>query len=111
MDKALDKNLERKRIFIASPGNLDTERKLFPEILATVNKRHAKSKGIILEPVGWEDTLPGRGRPQEKINEDLMTCDLIVMLLWKRWGSTTGEYSSGFEEVVWFAFQTEIHAD
>ena len=32
------------------------------------------------------------------INEDLITCDLIVGLLWRRWGSTTKKYSSGFLE-------------
>ncbi len=93
------KNLEVKRIFIASPGDLNEERQLFPEILEKVNRIKAKSMGMLLEPVGWEDTLPGSGRrPQEMINEDLKTCDLIVMLLWKRWGSETGKYSSGFEE-------------
>lgn len=49
--------------------------------------------------LGWEDTLPGAGRPQELINEDLDTCTVFFGMLWKRWGSETGAgYSSGFEE-------------
>ena len=86
------------RVFIASPSDLSAERKLFVEAIEKVNRIKAKSKGILLEAVGWEDTLPGKGRPQEKINEDVRRSTLVVMLLWKRWGSPTGNYSSGFEE-------------
>jgi len=108
--------LKRTLVFIASPGDILLERQFFPEIIERVNKVKAKEKGILLEPVGWEDTLPGKGRPQEKINEDLRKSDLIVMLLWKRWGSYTGKYSSGFEEEyeiakegnkdIWFYFRS-----
>jgi len=86
------------RVFIASPGDLGEERTRFPQIIAEVNKIKANKKRIHLEPVGWEDTLPGRGRPQRLINKDIKNCELIIMLLWKRWGSSTGKYSSGFEE-------------
>jgi len=90
--------LRQINVFIASPNDLNSERELFPKVLEKVNRIKAKPKGIVLEPVGWEDTLPGMGRPQEKINEDVVRSDLVVMLLWKRWGTNTGKYSSGFEE-------------
>ena len=93
-----DEYLQKRRIFIASPGDLVAERKIFPDVIERVNRIKAKAKGILLEPIGWEDTLPGKGHPQEKINKDVGRSHLIVMLLWKRWGSPTGEYSSGFEE-------------
>ncbi len=86
------------RVFIASPADLIAERTRFPNIIDEVNKIKANSKEIQLEPVGWKDTLPGRGRPQELINKDIERCDLITMLLWKRWGTSTGKYTSGFEE-------------
>ena len=86
------------RVFIASPGDLGAERRLFREIISEVNRLKAHGMGIQLEPLGWEDTLPGVGRPQELINKDIKKCDLMIMLLWKRWGTPTGEYSSGFEE-------------
>jgi hypothetical protein len=92
------KHLEVTRVFVASPGDLSAERRTFPDVIERVNRIKAKSKGILLEAVGWEDTLPGKGRPQEKINKDVKNSHLIVMLLWKRWGSRTGKYSSGFEE-------------
>jgi hypothetical protein len=93
-----DKYLQRTPVFIASPSDLNAERAIFPDVIERVNRIKAESKGILLKAVGWEDTLPGKGRPQGKINEDVKSSDLVVMLLWKRWGSPTGEYSSGFEE-------------
>ncbi len=95
--------LRRTRIFIGSPNDLIDERTLFPKVIERINEIKAKSMGRLLEAVGWEDTLPGKGRPQEKINQDLIRCDLIIMLLWKRWGSSTGNYSSGFEEEFFVA--------
>lgn len=54
-----------------------------------------------MELRGWEDTLPGSSRPQHLINEDVRESDLLIGLLWQRWGSPTsqnGGYASGFEE-------------
>ena len=107
--------LRRIRVFIASPDDVPNERETFRKIIERVNRVKALSNGIYLEAVGWEDTLPGKGRPQEKINKDIIKCDIIIMLLWKRWGTPTGKYSSGFEEEfeiskkhgkdIWFYFR------
>lgn len=86
------------RIFIGSPSDLIKERTLFRDTIAEVNNIKANSMGIQLEALGCEDTLPGSGRPQHLINNDLIQSDLVIMLLWKRWGTHTGKYSSGFEE-------------
>jgi len=86
------------RVFIASPGDLGEERRLFRDIVDEVNRSKANGMGVQLEPLGWEDTLPEFGRPQELINKDVKRCDLMIMLLWKRWGTPTGEHSSWFEE-------------
>lgn len=96
-DKQTD-YLEKYPIFISSPSDLVDERKMFHEVIESTNKLKAKSKGILLDGICWEDTLPAMGRPQDKINNDLKNSRLVVMLLWKRWGSSTGKYSSGFEE-------------
>ena len=91
-------NYQVKRVFIASPGDLGAERGLFPHLLELANTLKAHGLGIHLEPLGWEDTVPGIGRPQKHINEDVKKCDLFVMLLWKRWGTPSGKYASGVEE-------------
>ena len=68
------------------------------QVIENVNVTKAKSKGILLEAKVWEDCLIGKGRPQEKINEEIKQSSLLVFTLWKKWGSDTGEFSSGFEE-------------
>ena len=88
------------RVFLASPGDLSEERTMFPKIVEEVNDMRRLDQR--LEPVGWEDALPGQGRPQAIINEDVKQCDVFVMLLWKRWGSPpqkgSGRFTSGTEE-------------
>lgn len=89
------------RIFLASPGDLEEERRVAKRVIDEYNSQLANALGYHVDLVGWEDTLPGIGRPQTLINRDLDGCDLFVGMLWKRWGSppdTGGEFTSGFEE-------------
>ncbi len=112
MPPAKDTTRAVKRIFIASPGDLSAERKRFPKILERLNKLKAHAVGIQLEPLGWEDRLPGKGRPQKLINQDVEKCDLFVMLLWKRWGTPPGQdspYFSGTEEE--YELACKLHKD
>jgi tetratricopeptide (TPR) repeat protein len=97
--------LEVIKVFIASPGDLSEERNLFPQILENLNDIKAESINYQFKPVGWKDTLPGWGRPQELINEEVRQCDIFVMLLWKRWGTPSGEFSSGTEEEFQIAIE------
>lgn len=88
------------RVFLASPGDLSEERAMFPNIVEEVNELRKLTHRF--EAVGWEDALPGRGRPQKIINEDVKQCDVFVMLLWKRWGTPPqrgkSKFTSGTEE-------------
>jgi len=88
------------KVFLASPGDLAEERKVAKAIVDEFNSQLADALGYQVELVGWEDTLPGVGRPQAIINRDLDGCDLFVGMLWKRWGTPPGTepYTSGFEE-------------
>lgn len=88
------------KVFLASPGDLADERKIAKGVVDDFNSQLAHALGYQVELVGWEDTLPGVGRPQAIINRDLDGCDLFVGMLWKRWGTPPGTepYTSGFEE-------------
>lgn len=91
------------RVFIASPGGLQEERKIFREVVNSYNEVDAVQRGLLFIPTGWEDTLGGVGRPQAIINEDLRVCDYFILLLWDRWGTppdvgAVGGYSSGTQE-------------
>lgn len=89
------------RVFIATPGGLEAERKAFREALREWNETFSLDRGIAFYPIGWEDTLPGKGRPQSRINIDVRKCDFLILLLWDRWGTPPGgegSYTSGTEE-------------
>lgn len=85
-------------VFIGSPSDLQPEREETRKVIDGLNSHLARNLGVFIELRGWEDTLPGYSRPQEKINDDVRESDLFVGLIWCRWGTPTGEYSSGFEE-------------
>lgn len=55
--------------------------------------------------------MPGVGRPQALINRDVEACDFFIGVLHKRWGSLSGEYSSGFEEEFRLAQLLEKRSD
>src|SRR3954452_17072547 len=91
--------LTQYRVFIGSPGGQDEERTCFHAKLTKFTAVHADERGVVFHPVGWQDTLPGVGRPQALINEDLKRCDYAVFVLHDRWGSSSGgSYTSGTEE-------------
>jgi tetratricopeptide (TPR) repeat protein len=89
------------RIFIATPGGLEDERKRFREAIEEINRIDAFERGIAFIPIGWELTSPGLGRPQEQINDEVRKCDYLVLVLHDRWGtppSSNGKFTSGTEE-------------
>ncbi|QKE63232.1 DUF4062 domain-containing protein [Aquipseudomonas campi] len=101
-------------IFLGSPGDLGTERLKVRDIVTELNALLSSRLSIQIELVGWEDTTPRYGRPQEIINQDLKRCDVFIGLIWKRWGTPTGNgdgYSSGFEEEFTLSLQSKRESD
>jgi hypothetical protein len=95
--------------FLASPSDLPDERRMAFQVVAEVNEA-IKSIDWSIDLLGWEDTLPGAGRPQALINRDVDRCDLFVGLLWRKWGTAPARdsrFSSGFEEE--FSIARERH--
>lgn len=101
----MSKTLQVIRVFLASPGDLSEERNLFPSIIGQFNEFKADAMDVELRAFGWEDTLPGWGRPQALINDEVRSSDIFIMLLWKRWGTPSGEFSSGTEEEFNIAYE------
>jgi HEAT repeat protein len=86
------------QVFLASPGDVVDERRSAREVVDIINRIYSRDLGWHIELLGWEDTLPGAGRPQELINADVDVCHLFVGIVWARWGTPTGKFDSGFEE-------------
>ena len=90
-------------VMIASPGDVDNERRIVKEIVYEWNAIHSMRRKIILLPVGWEThSFPAMGdKPQEIINSQVLkNCDLLVGIFWTRIGTETGAYPSGTVEEI-----------
>ena len=91
------------RVFIASPGDVPKERAIVRETVIDWNSIHGPSKGMYLDPVGWEThAIPTMGdRPQAIINKQILKdADLLIGVFWTRLGTTTGTHSSGTVEEI-----------
>ena len=85
-------------VFLGSPGDLGPEREIVEKAINRLNKKYGRAHKIRIDLSKWEDMTSGKGRPQGRINEVLKQTDLFIGLIWKKWGTPTGEYTSGFEE-------------
>lgn len=106
--------LKVHRVFIASPGGLERERKAFRQVLRAFSETVAEGRGFLFKPIGWEEAVGGKGRPQELVNKMLRKCDFFLLILWDRWGSPPDvhgktDYESGTEEE--FGVAEECHAN
>lgn len=94
------------KILIASPGDVEEERKAIPEIISDWNNVNSETSKVVLLPVKWEThSAPLLGdRPQGIINSQLVnSCDMAIGVFWTRLGSPTGVSESGTaEEIEWF---------
>lgn len=94
------------KILIASPGDVEEERKAIPEIISDWNNVNSETSNVVLLPVKWEThSAPLLGdRPQGIINNQLVnSCDMAIGVFWTRLGSPTGVSESGTaEEIEWF---------
>jgi tetratricopeptide (TPR) repeat protein len=102
------RDLKEYRIFFASPEGLQKERLAFRDIIAEYNESESGQRGVHFVAVGWEDTQPGIGRPQAKINEEIRTSDYFLLMFWDRWGTPpngaeNSPYTSGTEEEYYVA--------
>jgi hypothetical protein len=105
----MPRNVTKIKIFIASPGDTQDERKSASEIIEELNKINLLNN-IEFELVKWEThTYSGIGEDaQDVINKQINDeYDIFVGLMWKRFGSATKRASSGTEEE--FLRALEIH--
>ncbi|MEM6884477.1 MAG: tetratricopeptide repeat protein, partial [Verrucomicrobiota bacterium] len=90
------------KVFIASPGDLSAERRVFREAIDQLNVGFGDGANIKYKALGWEDTLASTGRrSQSVINEEIDQCDVFILTLYRRWGQSAPDaapYTSYTEE-------------
>jgi hypothetical protein len=90
-------------ILIASPGDVEQERKIVAEVIHEWNDLNAREKSLVLLPLRWEThSSPELGmRPQAVINRQVVDqCDMVVGVFWTRLGTPSGEAASGTVEEI-----------
>jgi len=97
------------RVFIASPGDLVEERKIFRKAINQLNVGFGDGANVEYVPLGWEDMLASTGRRnQSVINEEIDSCDVFILAMYRRWGQHAPDaepYSSYTEEEFHFALE------
>ena len=99
---AKENNKRDIAVFIASPGDLASERKQFRDAIHQLNVGFADGANVKFEALGWEDTLASTGRrTQSVINAEIDRCDVFILVMHRRWGQEAPDakpYTSYTEE-------------
>ena len=107
----LNQQVSLLNIVVASPGDVQAERDMLPELIAEINRSVAADRNLRLELSRWEtDTHPGfhADGPQGTIDPLLKIedCDLLIGVFWHRFGTPTKDAGSGTEHKFRLAYQT-----
>jgi len=83
-------------LFVASPGDVATERNHVTDVAAALNRNTAEERDVQFKVLGWNSDVRPRVHqqgPQGPIDEDLPVeqCDIVVGILWKRFGTPIPE--------------------
>ncbi|BAY41796.1 hypothetical protein NIES2111_61920 (plasmid) [Nostoc sp. NIES-2111] len=91
--------VEKLKIFLASPGDVKTERNYVFKVVDELNRTVASYKGIVLEVICSENAYPGYGKDgQAIINEQIGKMSdyvLFIGIMWNRIGTPTKRATSG----------------
>src|SRR5215813_12509607 len=98
------------RVFISSPGDCVAEREAAVHVLDEMNRTVGEREGLFFQAERWEDVPPGMGRnPQAVIDEYLGDYNVLVGLMWMRFGTPIlGGAGSGTEHEVQQAIERWI---
>ncbi|MEP6879631.1 MAG: DUF4062 domain-containing protein, partial [Nitrosospira sp.] len=99
----MPKTVSLFRVFVASPGDCEQERRIAQQVIASWNITPGFSHGVMLEAVLWESHAhPAYGtRPQDAINNQILDlCDVLVAVFKTRLGSATNVGISGTVEEI-----------
>lgn len=100
------------KCFIASPSDVQEERKVCDTVFSEINKTIGEQKGFRIESVKWEeDAVPDfSSDSQDVINKQLSPGghDFFIGIIWKRFGTPTNRAESGTLEEFNLAYDSFI---
>lgn len=88
------------RVFIASPGDVTEERDITSVVVGEISRIFGNPSGVALEGVRWEThAWPDIGDDaQDVVNKQIGEFDVLVGVMWRRFGSPTKRAKSGTGE-------------
>jgi hypothetical protein len=94
---------ESLRVFISCPKDTALEKKVAKNIIQRISITCKESLGLELEAVCWDDFVPQTPKlPEERIqsilNNEIPKCQIFILVLWKRYGSTEPRYKKSNTE-------------
>jgi hypothetical protein len=105
------KEIRRYHVFLASPGDMDVERRQVRRYFEEYNRTTAGPRGLEFVVIDWENySTTGAGRPQALITDQTLeqcreSLALVIGLMGQRFGTPTGEHESGTEEEFEWALE------
>ena len=98
--------VRKVRLFVASPGDVERERDSIVRVVTELNNTIGYNLELAVELIRWETHAhPALGRPQGVINAQIGGYDIFVGIMWKRFGTPTGQADSGTEEEFNLAYE------
>ena len=91
------------KVIIASPGDVNEERRIVTEEIYRWNNAHAEARRLVLQPVKWEThSTPRLGQaPQTELNEQIAeNADILIGVFGTRVGTPTAFHVSGTVEEI-----------
>lgn len=91
---------DRLRVFIASPGDVDEERDVVSLVVGELRRVFDDLLPFRLDAIRWEThAWPDIGEDaQELINREIGEFDILVGIMWRRFGTPTRRARSGTDE-------------
>ncbi len=106
------RELKQYHVFLASPGDVDTEREYVRRFFERYNQQTAQLWSVRFDVVDWENyATTGARRPQELITGQTLekyrdSLVLVIGIMAQRFGSPTGKAESGTEEEFNWAMES-----
>jgi Domain of unknown function (DUF4062) len=89
------------RVFVSSPGDVQAERDVLDEVVASINRTEGQAHGVRLELFKWEENVTPQIGPKPQQVVDAQTpadYDIYLGIMSTRFGTPTGGYGSGTEK-------------
>lgn len=102
----MNTHIEKLKIFMASPDDLQEERKVFGEVVEAINRSRGSAEGFHLDAIIWEKyAYPEADTPQAIVNRVLEDASLVIVAFWNKFGAPTTNFPSGTMEEFSLAYE------